>query len=170
MRILLFSCLRSCRLASISQLSHDYSSRLPVHNWLTSKPKPMLRYDWLSIGHRGRVTLRLAFYRQSFRLNVNPLRLTTIAVFVSFPTEPLRSSSLCIILSDENMGLSLMNMHGLSSSVRIAHITCYWIFLHYTQVLCQYRLYRADHAWLTYLMLQRQVTHLNGRKLDHRQV
>jgi hypothetical protein len=42
--------------------------------------------------------------------------------------------------------------------------------LHYTQVLCQYRLYRADHAYLTYLMLQRQLSHLNGRKLDHRQV
>jgi hypothetical protein len=69
------------------------------------------------------------------------------------------------------MGTSLMNMLGLSSSVRIAHIACYWKFflLHYTQVLCQSRLYR-DHAYLTYLMLQRQLSHLNGRKLDHRQV
>jgi hypothetical protein len=34
------------------------------------------------------------------------------------------------------------------SSVRIALIACYWKFflLHYIQVLCQYRLYRADHA------------------------
>jgi hypothetical protein len=54
----------------------------------------------------------------------------------------------------------------------ISHIQCYCMFflLHYTQVLCQYRLYRADHAYLTYLMLQRQLTHLNGRKLDHSQV
>jgi hypothetical protein len=35
----------------------------------------------------------------------------------------------------------------------------------YTQVLCQYRLYRADHAYLTHLMLQWQLSHLNGRKL-----
>jgi hypothetical protein len=76
------------------------------------------------------------------------------------------------MLSDENMGLSLMNLLGLSSSVRIAHIAFYWKFflLHYIQVLCQYRLYRADHAYLTYLMLQWQISHLNGRKLDHRQV
>jgi hypothetical protein len=32
---------------------------------------------------------------------------------------------LCNILSDEKMGSSLMNMLGLSSSVRIAHIACY---------------------------------------------
>jgi hypothetical protein len=70
------------------------------------------------------------------------------------------------------MGLSLMNMLGLSPNVRIAHIACYWKFflLHYTQVLCQYRLCKADHAYLTYLMLQRQLIHLNGLKLDHRQV
>jgi hypothetical protein len=41
--------------------------------------------------------------------------------------------------------------------------------LHYTQVLCQYRLYR-DQAYLTYLMLRQKLSHLNGRKLDHRQV
>jgi hypothetical protein len=65
-----------------------------------------------------------------------------------------------------------MNMVGLSSSVRIAHIACYWkvFLLHYTQVLCQYRLCKADHTYLTYLMLQRQRSHLNGRKLDQRQV
>jgi hypothetical protein len=36
------------------------------------------------------------------------------------------------------MSLSLMNMLGLSSSVRIAHIASYWKFflLHYMQVLC----------------------------------
>jgi hypothetical protein len=47
-----------------------------------------------------------------------------------------------------------MNMLGLSSSVRIALIQCHWkIFLfHYIQVLCQYRLCEADHAYLTYLM------------------
>jgi hypothetical protein len=70
------------------------------------------------------------------------------------------------------MCLSLMNMLRLPSSVRIALTACYWkvFFLHYTQVLCQSRLYTAEHAYITYLMLQRQLSHLNGRKLDHRQV
>jgi hypothetical protein len=44
------------------------------------------------------------------------------------------------------------------------------LLLHYAQVLCQYRLCRTDHAYLTYLMLQRLPNHLSGRKLDHRQV
>jgi hypothetical protein len=62
------------------------------------------------------------------------------------------------------MGFSLMNMFGLSSSVHFAH---YWkLFpLHYTQVLCPYRLYTADHAYLTDLMLQWQLSHLNGLSL-----
>jgi hypothetical protein len=70
------------------------------------------------------------------------------------------------------MGLSLMNMLGLSSSVRIAHVAfyCKFLLVHYIQILCQYRLCKADHAFLAYLMLQRQLNHLNGRKLDHRQV
>jgi hypothetical protein len=42
--------------------------------------------------------------------------------------------------------------------------------LHYIQNLCQYRLCKADHASLTYLIQQRQLNHLNGRKLDHLQV
>jgi hypothetical protein len=59
-----------------------------------------------------------------------------------------------------------MNMLGLLSSVKFAHIRCYWKFflLHYTLVLCQYRFCKVDHAYLTYLMLQRQLSHLNGRK------
>jgi hypothetical protein len=69
------------------------------------------------------------------------------------------------------MDFSRMNMLGLPSNVRFAYIACYWKFfrLHYIQVLCKYRLYRADYVYLTCLMLQRQFTHLNGRKLDHRQ-
>jgi hypothetical protein len=65
------------------------------------------------------------------------------------------------------MGLSLLNMLGLLSTVLMAHIACYWKFflLHYMQVLWQYRLYKADHTFLTYLMLQRHLSHLNGRKL-----
>jgi hypothetical protein len=70
------------------------------------------------------------------------------------------------------MGLSRMIMLGLSSSVRIAHIACYgkFLLLHYIHVLCQPRLCKADHAYLTYLMLQRQRCHVNGRKTHHRQV
>jgi hypothetical protein len=67
------------------------------------------------------------------------------------------------------MGLSLMNTLGLSSSVHFSLMACYWkfLFLHYIQVLCQYRLYRANNAYLTYLMLKRHLSHL---KLDHRKV
>jgi hypothetical protein len=66
----------------------------------------------------------------------------------------------------------LVNMLCFSSSVHFAHITCYRKFLltHYTQVLCQYGLYIADHVWISYLLLQRQLSHLNGCKLDHLQV
>jgi hypothetical protein len=44
-----------------------------------------------------------------------------------------------------------------SSSINFAHMTCYrkFFLLHYTQVLCQYR--------LTHLMLHRQLSQLNGR-------
>jgi hypothetical protein len=65
-----------------------------------------------------------------------------------------------------------MNALGLLTSVRIALIASYWKFflLHCTQVLCQYRLYRADLTYLTYLMLQRQLSHLNGRTLNHSEV
>jgi hypothetical protein len=65
-----------------------------------------------------------------------------------------------------------MNILGLPWSVRIPHITCYckFLLLHYIQVLCQSRHCRADHVYSTYLMLQRQFSHWNGRKLDRRQV
>jgi hypothetical protein len=54
------------------------------------------------------------------------------------------------ILFVEKMGLSLMNIPGLSSRVPFTHIARYWklFLLHYTQVLCQYRPYRADHAYV----------------------
>jgi hypothetical protein len=54
------------------------------------------------------------------------------------------------------MDLSFTNMLGLSSSIHFAHIACYWKFflLHYTQVLCQQRFCRANHAYLTYVRLQ----------------
>jgi hypothetical protein len=53
------------------------------------------------------------------------------------------------------MGLSLMNILGLSSSVSMAFIACYWKFfvLHYMQLLCQYGLRKGDRAYLIYLIL-----------------
>jgi hypothetical protein len=44
---------------------------------------------------------------------------------ILFTAEPLRSYSLSTILSDDRVGLSLMNKSGLSSSVRIAYIAYY---------------------------------------------
>jgi hypothetical protein len=32
---------------------------------------------------------------------------------------------------------------------------------------CQPKLWKADNAYLIYFMLQRQLSRLNGRKLDH---
>jgi hypothetical protein len=51
----------------------------------------------------------------------------------------------------------------------ISHLEHYWKFflLQHTQVLRQYRLCKADHAYLTYLMLQQHLSHLNCHKLDH---
>jgi hypothetical protein len=53
-----------------------------------------------------------------------------------------------------NMEKKKINMLGLSSGVHFAHAACYWKFflLHNTQVLCQYRLYRVDSAYLTDLV------------------
>jgi hypothetical protein len=66
------------------------------------------------------------------------------------------------------MGLSLMNMLTHLRQVYISHIlhVIENSFFCTTQVLSQYRLCRAPHACLTYLMLQRQPSYLNGRKLD----
>jgi hypothetical protein len=52
----------------------------------------------------------------------------------------------------------------------IQRVLEYLFHLYYTQVLYQYRLYRADHAYLACLMLHRHLSHFNGRSLDHRQV
>jgi hypothetical protein len=62
---------------------------------------------------------------------------------------------------------SLMNMLALYSSALIAHVARYWKFflLYYMQVPCQYRLRRADHVYLTYLMLQRQFRHLSHHQV-----
>jgi hypothetical protein len=115
------------------------------------KSKSKLLYDW-------------RFTANQFVLASSLLRLTTRF----FSTEPLRYQSLCNILSQENMSSTLMNMLVLSSSVHVAYIASHrkFFLLHYIQVLCQYRLCKPDHAYLTYLMLQRQLGHLNVRNLD----
>jgi hypothetical protein len=45
-----------------------------------------------------------------------------------------------------------------------------FLHLHYIQVLRQWRLWEAVHTYLTYLMLQRQTSHLRGCKLDRCQI
>jgi hypothetical protein len=77
-----------------------------------------------------------------------------------------------LVISDEKMGLSVMNMLGLSSSVHFAHIACYWIFFAFAlrRSPLSVQAFRIGHAYLTYLTLQRLPNHLNGRKLDHLQV
>jgi hypothetical protein len=115
-----------------------------------------------------KVTLRLVVYRQSVHVGAKPLEDHVQRIWQLNPCchSPYETPSLT-----RRWG-SLMNMLGVSSSVRIAYIACYWKFflLQYTQVLCQQRFCRADHVYVTYSTLQRHLNHLNGLKLDHSQV
>jgi hypothetical protein len=79
---------------------------------------------------------------------------------------------MCNILYDERMGLPPLNIHGLfqahiSHTQQVIEDSSFHNTYH---ALCQYRLCGAGHAYHTDLMLQRQLSHLNGRKLDQRQV
>jgi hypothetical protein len=89
----------------------------------TSESESELLYDW-------------RFNATQFVLAQSSLRVT-IGDFLQL--NPCGHSPYVNILSDGKMGLSLMNMPGPSSSVRIAHITCSWKFflVNYIQVLCQ---------------------------------
>jgi hypothetical protein len=117
------------------------------HDWelCIAKSKSNLLYDrW--------------FTANQFVLVLSPLR---------FMTRDPPQLSPC---SYNTYGLSLMSMLGLSPSIlHIALIACYWKFfvLHYIQVLCQYRLCKADLAHLIYLILQQQLSHLNGSNHSH---
>jgi hypothetical protein len=71
-----------------------------------------------------KVTLRLAVYRQSVHLGLKPFEPHDQRFF--FQLNPC-GKSLCNILSNKKMGLSFMNMLGLSSNVHFAHIACYSI-------------------------------------------
>jgi hypothetical protein len=79
-----------------SSLTQLYSTLIgfTLHSARTRSTPPLIR-----------VTFRLAVYRPSLRLGDKPLEAHDQSYF--FPTERLRSQSLCNILSDERMGLSL---------------------------------------------------------------
>jgi hypothetical protein len=53
-----------------------------------------------------------------------------------------------------------------TSSILLKILPFYYVYI----ILCQSTFYKADYAYLTYFMIQRQLSHLNGRKLDQRQV
>jgi hypothetical protein len=146
MEILLLSCYCRCRLATVSQVTTK-----------SSKSKSKLLCDW-------------RFTANHFGLASSPLRLT-ITDF-SFQLSSC-SNSLYVTSSLTRRWVGLLWTYPtFSSSVRIAHVACYckYFLLHHTQVLCQYRLCRVDHSYITCLMLQRQLSHMNGLKLNHRQV
>jgi hypothetical protein len=111
---------------------------------------------------RVRVILRLVVSRQSVRLGAKFLEAHHRSSF--FATGPLRSLSLCNILSNKRMDLSLLCRYR-TYNMFLKILPC---VLHRSP--CQHRLCRADHVYLTYLMLQRQLSHFNGRKLDSLQV
>jgi hypothetical protein len=95
MEIPLLSFLCCCWLAAISQLTTD---------------------SWLQLTQfkvKVKITLWLAVYRQSIRLGAKPLGTHDQIFCVQLNRY---SKSLCNVLSDKRVGLSLMNMLGLSSS------------------------------------------------------
>jgi hypothetical protein len=68
------------------------------------------------------------------------------------------------------MGLSLVYMLGLSSSVRIAHIACYLNSSFCTTLKFSVSPSFANQIMPLELMLQGQLSHLNGCKLSHRKL
>jgi hypothetical protein len=88
--------------------------------------------------------------------------------FILAPS-PLRTDILCVTSSLSRgvcplwLGLALVKCTYRTYSLLLKVLPC-------AQVLCQYRLWKAVHTNLTYLMLQRQLSHLNDRKLDRRQL
>jgi hypothetical protein len=90
----------------------------------------------------------MACYRDSFTFLLLYIYIY-IYIHFFFQLNPC-SHSPYITSSNKKMALSFTNMLGLSSSTCIAHIACYWKFflLNYIQVLCLYRLCKANHAYL----------------------
>jgi hypothetical protein len=92
--------------------------------WLTDKSLMNLsRISFTKVKVKVKVTLRLAVYRQSVRLGGKPLETHNQTFFFQL-------NSWTIVLMKHplwwEMGLSLMNMLGLSSSVHFTRIACYW--------------------------------------------
>jgi hypothetical protein len=111
-----------------------------------------------------KVTLRLGVYRQWIRLGVEPLETLDRRFFLQlyhcghslYVTSSLTRKWVCLLwtcLAFRQMYISF-----------IWHLIEYFFLLHCTQVLCQNRLCRADHAYLTYLMLQRLITYQHGSR------
>jgi hypothetical protein len=124
---LLVTALSSAYVLTVWHISYNWTG---CFNWLTPtlaaishKPPTLIFTGWLSTNSssesesESELLYDRRYSSQSVRLGVKSLRLTNRDFF--FLTEPLRSLSLCNILSDEKMGLSLMNMFGLSS---VSHI------------------------------------------------
>jgi hypothetical protein len=91
-------------------------------DWLISRPLAQLS-STPRAKVKVNVTLRLVVYRKSFLLGVKPLETHDQNYFLQL-NHCIYSPYVTTTL-DLKMGLSLMNMLGLSSSVRIAHIACY---------------------------------------------
>jgi hypothetical protein len=105
----------------------------------SSKSKSELLYDW-------------RFTANQFVLASSPLRPTARHFFQlnSCANSPYVTSSLTI------RWVCLLWICLAFRQVYISHIKHVienFFLLHYTQVLCQYRVYRANHAYFTYLML-----------------
>jgi hypothetical protein len=101
-------------------LTYVTTMKLQLAEWSQARPPPSLSLAYFR--QSLWVTLLLLVYRQSFRLGDKPLETHDQHFF---------NWTLVVIvlgnnLSDERIGLSLMNRLRLSSSVRIAHIACYW--------------------------------------------
>jgi hypothetical protein len=129
------------------------------------------RLDFITVRVRVRVgvTLRLGVFHQSIGLGANPIEANDQRV--SFKLNPCGHSP-CVTSFLTRRWVCLLWTCLAFVKCIYRNIACYCKFflLLSIQVLCQSRLCKADHAYLTYLTLQRQLTHLNGRKLEHCQI
>jgi hypothetical protein len=131
----------------------NHSENLPNKSGIMSEACCMLHYCICMSPSKSELLYDLRFTANQFVLAPIPLRLTTRDFFYQLNrccNSPYVTSSLT-----RRWG-SLMIMLGLSSSARIAHIACYWkfFFVHYMQVLCQYRLCKENYVYLTCLILR----------------
>jgi hypothetical protein len=120
-------------------------------------------YKWLLLKVKVKDTLRRSVYHRSVRLGVKPLE--NCDQSFHFQLNPCgHSPYVTSFLTRGWICLVWIGFTSPLSSVRIAHKACFWKFflVHYIQFLCQSRLCKADHAYLTYLMLQRQLSHLTA--------